>query len=198
MKKLALAVMAVCFAAGAAFAESPIKLSLYDQIAWPTPSQTNVVLGIIDSNTPTVHGIDWNFISARNEELRGWQASWIYARTNDGIGLQGALYAKAGTFLGVQGGLLGRSESFTGVQWGFINWTEADMLGVQWGAVNVAQGTAKGVQFGFANYAENFTGLQLGFVNWIENIDQGLQIGLVNVIKNNGWLPAMIFVNGRF
>ncbi|MDR0645575.1 MAG: hypothetical protein LBG46_00875 [Elusimicrobiota bacterium] len=168
MKRLlAAAVLIAAFAANAA-AESPVKLSLFDQIAWPQTEKANVVIGLIDNNTPAVHGVDLNLFSARTDELRGLQSAWIYNRATDMKGLQYSIVT--------------RTDNAVGVELGVANFA----------------GTFTGLQYGFYNKADNFTGLQLGFVNNINTIDKGLQIGLVNIIHNNGWLPFMVIVNGRF
>ena len=96
-------------------------------------------------------------------------------------GWQGSLYAKSREFVGLQSGLVTHNEqTFTGVQWGFVNLANS----------------FEGAQLGFVNYSKDVTGVQLGFVNYAEHI-YGIQIGLANIARN-GFLPAMIFVNGRF
>ncbi len=183
MKKLlALAVLVATLGLTAA-AESPIKLSLYDNIAWPKTNHANVVLGLVDANTPTVHGISWVIGSSRVDEMHGWSAAYIYARSNEMRGLQGALYNVTTDAIGLEGGLVDVNKgTFTGLKMGLVN------LGQE----------MKGLQWGFYNQAENLTGLQLGLVNNARRVDCGLQIGLVNLIKENGWLPVMVIVNGRF
>ena len=68
MKKL-LAVFALLTVLGLNSYASPFKLSLFGDIAVPQTEQANVVLGLIDNHTPTVKGVDLNFISARADEL---------------------------------------------------------------------------------------------------------------------------------
>ena len=60
----------------------------------------------------------------------------------------------------------------------------------------MVENSGTGVQWGFFNKAEFIHGAQLGFVNYARTIE-GLQIGLINIAEN-GWFPAMVFVNGRF
>ena len=59
-------------------------------------------------------------------------------------------------------------------------------------------GNLEGLQISLVNIAKNFKGLQLGAINYAHNIDRGLQIGLLNIIAHDGWLPALVMVNGRF
>ena len=226
MKKLLMLAVLVATLGVTAAAESPIKLSLYDNIAWPKPHKTNVVLGIVDNNTPTVHGVSLAIGSSRANEMYGLSAGWIYARSKKLRGLQGAIYSVSydtkgityslvdnnkGSFVGGQLGFVNLSKNMKGVQWGFydqadkmsgiqfgvINYAKQSNFDLQVGLVNVAKST-KGLQWGFVNVAQRFSGLQLGFVNYIGRIDCGLQLGFVNVIAHNGWLPAMIIANGRF
>ena len=183
MKKLlALAVLVATLGLTAA-AESPIKLSLYDNIAWPKTNNANIVLGLVDNNTPTVHGVSLALGSSRANEMWGLSGAWFYARSKELRGLQGALYNVTYDVKGVTSSLVDHNKgSFTGVQLSLVN-LAGDVTGVQWA---------------FYNQAERLSGLQLGFVNYIKHIDRGLQIGLVNIIENNGWLPIMVFVNGKF
>ena len=183
MKKLLVLVAMVATLGVAAAAESPIKLSLYDNIAWPKTNHANVVLGIVDANTPTVHGISWVIGSSRADEMYGWSAAYGYARSNKMRGLQGAIYNVTTDAVGIQGGLVDVNKgTFTGLKSGLVN------LGQE----------MKGLQYGFYNQAESLTGVQLGLVNNARRVECGLQIGLVNIIKENGWLPVMVIVNGRF
>ena len=183
MKKLLMLAVLVATLGLSAAAESPIKLSLYDNIAWPHTNNANVVLGIVDANTPTVHGISWVIGSSRVDQMWGWSSAYIYARSNEMRGLQGALYNVTTDGVGLSHGFVDVNKgTFTGLKSGFVN------LGQE----------MKGVQFGFYNQAETLTGLQFGLVNNSRRVESGLQIGLVNIIKENGWLPFMVIVNGRF
>lgn len=166
MKKL-IAVFALLAVLGLNSYASPFKLSLFGDIAVPQTEEANVVIGLIDNHTPTVKGVDLNFISARADELYGYQWSYIYNRATKLRGAHGAIYS-----------------------------TTEDGIGAQLGLVNNAV-EMTGVQFGFVNIAQNLTGLQLAFVNYASNLDKGLQLGLLNICPN-GWLPAMVIVNGRF
>jgi hypothetical protein len=85
-----------------------------------------------------------------------------------------------------------------GVQWGFVNIVEGNSTAWQNGVVNYTKGQFVGAQTGAFNYAGTMKGLQFGFVNWAGTMQKGLQIGLLNVIENNGWLPFMVIVNGKF
>ena len=183
MKKLLVFVAMVATLGITATAGSPIKLSLYDNIAWPETNKANIVLGLIDSNTPTVEGIALTIGSTRVNNLTGLSWAWIYTRSNN--------------LTGVQFGLYDVTNKATGVTFGLVNHNKGSFTGAQLGAVNIAN-NMKGLQLGWFNYSERFTGLQLGFINYVNRIDKGLQIGLVNIIENNGWLPVMVIVNGKF
>ena len=197
MKKLlSLAAVLMLFTVTAA-AQSPLKLSLYDTIAWPQANKVNVSLGLIDNNTPVIKGVDLNFISVRAEEMYGLQAAFAYARSYKMRGFQSAVYSTSKDALGVQWSLLNVADNLTGVQWGLVNVSDTQATGVQFGAVNFSQNMS-GIQVGFYNQSQYFKGLQLGFVNNITTIDRGLQLGFVNIIKDGGLFPGMILVNGRF
>ena len=183
MKKLLMLAVMVATLGITAAADSPIKLSLYDNIAWPKTNNTNIVLGLVDNNTHNVSGVSLAIGSSRVDNLTGASWAWIYTRSNN--------------LTGVQWGLYDVTTKATGVTFGLVNHNKGSFSGVEFGLVNLAN-NMKGVQWGFYNQAERLTGLQLGFVNYINRIDKGLQIGLVNIIENNGWLPIMVIANGRF
>lgn len=183
MKKLLMLAVLVASLGLTAAAESPIKLSLYDNIAWPKTNHTNVVLGIVDNHTPTVHGVSLAIGSSRVDEMWGLSGAWIYARSNELRGVQGAIYNV--------------TNDVKGATFSVVDYNKGTFVGAQFGLVNLSN-NMKGLQWGFYNQAERLTGLQLGFVNYIKRIDRGLQIGLVNIIEQNGWLPVMVLVNGKF
>ena len=184
MKKLLmLAVFVASLGLTAAAADSPIKLSLYDNIAWPTPNHTNVVLGIVDNHTPSVTGVSLAIGSSRVDNMTGLSFAYFYARSND--------------LAGVQVGLYNVTNKAAGLAYGLVNHNKGVFTGVNLGLVNIAQNMT-GLQWGFYNQAERLTGVQLGFVNYTKRINKGLQIGLVNIIEQNGWLPIMVIVNGKF
>ena len=163
-----MAVVFVAAFAASASADSFLKLSLFDQVAWPKTDKANLGLGLLYSNTPEVSGLDFNFFVSKVDNLTGVQFSMVNINDNA-----------------------------TGLNWGFVNYTKGDMTGASLGAVNYAN-SYFGFQWGWVNYAGNFKGFQLGLVNYVETIDKGLQIGFVNIIRNNGWLPVMVIANGRF
>jgi hypothetical protein len=115
--------------------------------------------------------------------MRGIQFGGIYSTNDDAVG--------------ASLDLINMAQDFTGLQWGALNWSRRSFTGVQFGLANLGA-EVYGLQFGFYNQADSFKGLQLGLVNYVKNIDVGLQVGLVNIINNNGWLPAMVLLNGRF
>ena len=171
MKKL-LAVVVLFLATLPAAAETAVfKLSLWDHLALATPANTQDVTGVdfgIMSNTATVTGV---------------QLDLLLAQTH--YELKGLSSAWGGSMVGetygAQAALLTKTEKLTGAQLGVVNMVENSGTGVQWG---------------FFNKAEFIHGAQLGFVNYARTIE-GLQIGLINIAEN-GWFPAMVFVNGRF
>ncbi|MCL2390426.1 MAG: hypothetical protein FWD54_07375 [Endomicrobia bacterium] len=138
MKKVLLAVCAVALFAGASFAATPIQLSLWDKIAVPPSDAVHGLVIGIGNYTPELRGVSYNF---------------IFAKTDDAIGLQSAIVTK--------------SNEFAGLQAGFVNFN---------------CGEVTGVQYGFFNKAKSVKGLQLGFVNMTEDM-QGIQVGLLNFIK---------------
>ena len=147
------------------------KLSLWDHLALATPANTQDVTGIdfgIMSNTATVTGVQLDLLIAQTQY--------------ELKGLSSAwIVSMVGETYGAQAALLTKTEKLTGAQLGVVNMVENSGTGVQWG---------------FFNKAEFIHGAQLGFVNYARTIE-GLQIGLINIAEN-GWFPAMVFVNGRF
>lgn len=170
MKKLAV-LFALVFLAGPAFAASgALKLSLWDRAAIAIPN-----------NIDDVKGLELG-IGSTADNFTGVQFDLLYANAHEKtVGLSHALVDFANHMTGVQGGFLTKANYVQGVQWGTINLTLEEMTGLQWG---------------FYNQAESVTGVQLGFVNYAKNI-HGLQLGVLNIAEN-GWLPAMVIVNGRF
>jgi hypothetical protein len=109
------------------------------------------------------------------------------------------LYGRQAVMSGFDLGLVNHvKREFLGVQWGFVNIVEGNSIAWQAGFVNYNKGKFLGAQTGAVNYAGTMTGLQFGFVNWAGTMQRGLQIGLANIIEHDGWLPFMVFVNGKF
>ncbi|MGB2579148.1 hypothetical protein AAIR98_001067 [Elusimicrobium simillimum] len=180
MKKLLLAV-ALFAVTVPAMAVTPVKLSLWDGIAVPSDRTVHgLELGIGGNNAET-KGIQFDLIWAKSQTMVGWQGGWIISQAGDFTGLQTSLLNMVDDGAGVEFGFVNYTGSFTGIQFAAVNWVDS----------------VKGVQLGFANYAENMTGLQLGFVNYARTIGQGVQLGFLNIAEN-GFLPIMVFVNGRF
>ncbi|MCL1972866.1 MAG: hypothetical protein FWG57_07780 [Endomicrobia bacterium] len=139
MKKVLLAVCAVVLFAGASFAATPIKLSLWDRISLP---QDDAVHGLelgIGSYTPELRGVAWNFIFTKTDDAVGWQA-----------------------------GLVTLSKDVVGLQSGLVNLNQGNVKGVQWGFVNQAK-SVNGLQLGFVNIADSGSdfALQIGLVNFL-------------------------------
>ena len=172
MKKVAFLFFCL-FAALPSFAQMQtghLKLSLWDNIAWAAPANTQIISGVdlgIGSHTDEVTGAQLDLLMAQTRyELRGLSFAFLVNLTEQGTG------AQLGAF--------NQSSHFTGAQLGLFNKTER----------------ITGAQIGFFNMAESMHGLQFGFVNYAHNI-RGLQIGILNVAEN-GWFPAMVLVNGYF
>lgn len=187
MKKLVTAFLLLALALPAfAYRADNVKLSLWNDIAFSVP----------DNNLDDISGLDFG-IGSTTENLTGAQLDFIYANTNNQFtGAQLAwIVALAGDFTGAQGALFARTEGFTGAQIGFINQVVRTGTGAQLGLANLAD-SVTGAQLGFVNVAQYVNGVQLGLFNYAKTID-GLQVGLVNMAEN-GWLPVMVFLNGRF
>jgi len=205
MKKLVLAAALLgllCALPSVASAKdaSWLKLSLWGDAAVGVSNGTDTVHGLdlgIGSTTDHFCGVQLDLIYSRaNRDFNGIQNSWIYASAPHFNGIQSSLIDVADHFQGVQWGLVNvNRQQFTGVQLGFVNYNEGDFTGIQWGLGNYSP-SFTGAQIGWLNVAKDVKGLQFGFVNYTETI-YGLQLGLVNIATKN-WLPAMIFVNGRF
>lgn len=171
MKKLAILAAALMAAMPAAAQTGALKLSLWDKIAIATPA-----------NTQEIKGLDFG-IGSKSAAVTGVQLDFLFAQTE--YELRGVSMAwiinLANDVYGAQAGLLTKAENLTGAQLGFVN---------------MANHGATGVQFGLFNQAEYIHGAQIGFVNYAKTIE-GLQVGILNIAEN-GWFPAMVFVNGRF
>lgn len=171
MKKLAVLALLLCATFPAAADTGVLKLSLWDKTAIATPA-----------NTQDITGIDFG-IGSTSAAVTGLQMDLLFAQTEYELsGVSTAwIISMANEVRGVQLAMLTKAENLQGAQLGLANLNRQSMTGVQ---------------FGFFNQAEYANGLQLGFVNYAKTID-GLQVGILNIAEN-GWFPAMIFVNGRF
>ncbi|MDR1696468.1 MAG: hypothetical protein LBR69_07605 [Endomicrobium sp.] len=167
MRKVLLAVCSVLLFAGSSFAAAtPVKLSLWNKIAVPA---SDTVYGVeigIGTYTPEFKGVAWNA---------------VYARTDNGLGVQMAAVTS--------------TTKFGGLQYGLVNFGRGSVAGAQIGFLNKSK-VVKGLQCGFFNMAEDMTGLQFGFINKTEKM-KGLQLGLVNIIKRSP-LKFMVFANAKF
>lgn len=171
MKKLAVLALLLCATFPAAADTGVLKLSLWDKTAIATPA-----------NTQDITGIDFG-IGSTSAAVTGLQMDLLFAQTEYELsGVSTAwIISMANEVRGVQLAMLTKAEN---------------LQGAQLGLANLNRQSVTGVQFGFFNQAEYANGLQLGFVNYAKTID-GLQVGILNIAEN-GWFPAMIFVNGRF
>ncbi len=122
----------------------------------------------------------------------------------DDVGIKGfrfdLIYGRNAGMVGFDLGIANHTtdREFVGVEWGLVGITEADGTGWQNNAVSWAGSSFTGLQTGIFNRAGRLTGLQLGLINYAESVESGLQIGLANIIKEGGWLPFMVIVNGGF
>lgn len=187
MKKLLLALL-FTFAALPAMAYGPdqFKLSLWDRAAF----------SLNDNNIDEIAGVDLG-LGSTTEYLSGLQLDFLFAQTTSiSEGVQASwLITMAEDFTGWQLSPVSISTHFVGAQTSLFTYNKKDLTGLQWAALTWA-GDVTGVQLGFVNISQSIYGVQFGFVNYTKNI-RGIQLGLVNIAEN-GWFPAMIFVNGRF
>ena len=187
MKKL-IVLLAALLVAAPAFAGNTgyVKLSLWGDAAVALPNNIHNITGLdlgIGSKADTVDGVQYDIIYGDSHKVRGIKTAWAYSTADIVYGLQGGIVSvNRQDMRGIQGGLVAISEGkLQGIEEGWVTWSKGEVIGVQFGLVNVAN---------------RLTGVQLGFVNYVSTI-KGLQIGLLNIAKN-GYLPAMIIVNGRF
>jgi len=188
MKKI-FVLFALCCLSLPVFAtkDSGFKLSLWDDRA----------VAFSNNNIYNVSGVDLG-IGSKTDSVTGAQIDLIWAQTN--YQLHGASFAwlvnMANKVNGLQSAAFDKAVDVTGAQIGGANMTTS-LNGAQVGAVNLAS-SVTGVQIGFYNHVDVlYSGLQFGLMNYARSITQGIQIGFVNIAEN-GFLPVMIFVNGRF
>ena len=204
------------------------KLSLWDHVAVAIPNNINDIAGVdlgFGSYTHTMTGFQWDIAWAESTQLTGLSWTLGISKTADGQGVQCAFVSMSERFAGVQfsgvnmtkdlagielGGVNMSSRTLTGAQLGFVNMdntllggqlgglniSNVTLQGAQLGIVNMANRYLEGAQIGFYNQADSLNGFQLGLLNYAKHI-YGLQIGIINIAEN-GVLPAMVFVNGRF
>lgn len=120
-----------------------------------------------------------------SDTITGFRFSLFYGRNQGMTGLDIGLVAHI------------ESGGFKGVQWSLVGLDHGDFLGWQAGGVTWTGKTMTGLQTGMVNIAERVEGVQFGLVNYTGTI-HGLQIGLVNIIREGGFLPVCIIVNGSF
>lgn len=173
MKKLLfVAVCLISFVAPACAYQAPgnFKLSLWEDTAFSIPD-----------NIYNIKGADLG-IGSKSYTLTGLQWDILWANSTYLTGLSWAWAAS-------------KTSKATGAQMAFVTLSD-QITGAQLGAVNLSFYDVVGAQIGFYNQAERITGAQVGFVNYAKHI-HGLQLGIFNIAEN-GYLPAMVFVNGRF
>ena len=186
MKKLLLLAVLLTGLSFPACASGPgyFKLSLWDDLALAIPNNIREIQGAdfgIGSYTHHLTGFQWDIIWAETHDLTGASLAWGISKTSQANGLQWAFVTMA--------------DNITGAQLGGVN-TAVDTTGAQVGGVNMSLRSIVGAQVGFYNQASYINGVQFGLVNYAKCI-YGLQIGIFNIAEN-GFLPAMVFVNGRF
>ena len=160
------------------------KLSLWDQAAFAIPNNPQVITGVdlgIGSYTHHITGLQWDIMWAETHSLAGVSLAFGISKTIQATGLQWAFVTK--------------SNNITGVQLGAAN-TTINLTGIQAGGFNTSLRSVSGVQVGLYNQASYIHGIQFGLVNYAKYI-RGLQLGIFNIAEN-GFLPAMVFINGHF
>ncbi len=186
MKKLLMCVALIATLGIGAAAESPIKLSLIDNIAWPNPKHTNVVLGLLDAKTPEVSGVSLVGISSRADKVNGLSASYAYTVSKELNGVQYGIYNATYKAKGVTDGIVNYNKNaFTGLQIGFVNIAKENIKGVQTGLIVDYAKNLKGAQLAFfVNVAKKAEGAQITLLtNYVNNLD-GAQIALLNIAEN--------------
>jgi hypothetical protein len=128
MKKLLSALFAVMLFAGASFAATPFKLSLWDKFAIPPSDE---VIGLefgIGSYTSEVSGAALNWLYGKTDKLVGAQIAMANFNTEKVIGFQWGFFNKAKYVKGVQIGVVNMTEDMYGVQIGIVNHIQTGSL----------------------------------------------------------------------
>jgi hypothetical protein len=226
MKRLALLLPLLAFAAAPARAENPAtdavaaaentaasKIIGRQAVSNAVPAHaTNHACGR-DASEGTFHlfsiGV-WDSPTLRNSnwDVCGLALSLPYSRHTyvRGVHLGFANIVDC-RMVGLQAGLFNQARELDGVQIGLVNTSEGSVRGVQLGVVNDAW-QLRGVQFGFINYSEFLSGgVQFGLFNVVpeQRFDKGVQIGVLNISLTDGWFDpnrsccmVIPFVNARF
>ena len=186
MKKLLLVVALLAGLSFPTYADEVghFKLSLWDDISVAIPNNVRNIQGVdlgIGSHAHNVTGLQADIIWAETHDLTGASLAWGISKTSQAKGVQWAFVTMA--------------DNMTGAQLGGVNMV-VNTTGAQVGGVNMSLRSIVGAQVGFYNQASYINGVQFGLVNYAKYI-YGLQIGIFNIAEN-GFLPAMVFVNGRF
>lgn len=136
----------------------PFSLSLYQNLALPTPAQnfsTSLSLGVFRTQYNNLYGIG---ISALSQQ-------------------------SAGDVFGMQISPINLSNgSVFGAQIGLYNQVEESLNGFQIGLANVSD-SFNGVQIGLFNHSRNGHGLQIGLINYDEE-QEGATFGPINIVKH--------------
>ncbi|MDR3049100.1 MAG: hypothetical protein LBV16_04590 [Elusimicrobiota bacterium] len=138
MKKLFL-ICAFVFMTTNAFGVTPVKLSLWNEIAAP--------------HDDTLHGIEIG-IGSYTPNMVGFMFDFLVGKTDNAAGIQIAMITIA--------------AKMAGIQCGFININYDEIIGSQVGLFNNAE-RVKGLQIGVFNFTDEMTGIQLGLFNYIGN-----------------------------
>ena len=192
---------------------SPVMLSLFDPVQWP-------------SSQSDVGGFRLSLLYGQCDDFAGLDIGLVGRATGDFNGLSiGGANIVSDRLVGLQVGLVNWNSNgdessarrSLGVQYGFLNYADA-FFGLQDGWINVSAGNVSGLQYGFLNCACDVTGVQcgslivfgvnvavgkvggsqIGIVNYAGEMTSGIQIGIVNVITRNGFLPVLPILNGGF
>ena len=187
MKKIFVLFAILCLSFPAFATNSALKLSLWDDMAVAIPTNniynvSGIDLGI-GSKTDSVTGAQIDLIWAQTHyQLTGASFAWLVNMARKVSGFQTATFVKAADVTGAQMGVATMTSALNGAQIGCVNLTSS----------------LYGAQVGFYNHADQIvSGFQLGMLNYARSITQGVQLGLLNIAEN-GFVPVMVFVNGRF
>ena len=192
---------------------SPVMLSLFDPVQWPS-SQSDVGgfrLSLLYGQCDDFAGLDIGLVGRATGDFSGLSIGGANIVSRRLVGLQVGLInwnsngdeSSDRRSLGVQYGLINYADSFLGLQDAWINMSSRTMSGLQYGFLNCAS-DVHGVQCGVllvlgVNVASGSVGgCQIGIVNYAGVMESGLQIGIVNVISRGGILPVLPILNGNF
>ena len=123
-------------------------------------------------------------IGSEDASVLGVRLSLPYAKHAGVIGIDAGVVNDAGYLAGVQIGLVNLAEEFHGLQLGVFNYSEGDVLGgAQIGLFNKCDHGVYGLQAGLINFCNRLEGVQIGLINTAERLE-GFQLGLINMTSS--------------